>query len=168
MIEIVIGYQPGIIGRVAELHSHYYHEHWGFGAFFEAKVASEVSEFIARYNHKQDRIWTVVDEGRIVGTVTIDGLHAEDEGAHLRWFIVSDQLRGGGYGKRLIANAIEFCRDAGYSGVFLWTFKGLEAARHLYVEQGFVLTQEVSGKQWGSHVLEQRYELDLSRPASHS
>ena len=162
MIEIVTGYQPGLIGRVAELHSHYYHENWGFGAFFEAKVASEVSEFIARYDDRRDRIWTVVDKGRIVGTVTIDGLHAEEEGAHLRWFIVSDQLRGGGYGKRLIADAIAFCQDARYSLVFLWTFKGLEAARHLYVEQGFVLTQEVSGRQWGTQVLEQRYELALA------
>ncbi len=164
MIEIVTGYQPGLIGRVAELHSHYYHENWGFGAFFEAKVASEVSEFIARYDQQRDRIWTVVDDGRIVGTVTIDGLHAEDEGAHLRWFIVSDQLRGGGYGKRLISDSIEFCRQAHYSRIYLWTFKGLEAARHLYVEQGFSLTQEVSGQQWGSHVLEQRFELALTEP----
>jgi hypothetical protein len=38
-IEICKGYVPGTIGRVVELHGAYYHAHWGFGAFFEAKVA---------------------------------------------------------------------------------------------------------------------------------
>jgi len=29
-VEIVKGYIPGSIGRVAELHGAYYHEHWDF------------------------------------------------------------------------------------------------------------------------------------------
>jgi hypothetical protein len=47
-VEIVRGYVPGSIGRVAELHGTYYHDHWGFGLFFEAKVASELSAFLGR------------------------------------------------------------------------------------------------------------------------
>ncbi len=41
-IELVRGYVPGAIGRVAELHGTYYHAHWGFGLFFEAKVATRI------------------------------------------------------------------------------------------------------------------------------
>lgn len=43
-VEIVKGYLPGSIGRVAELHGTYYHKHWGFSLFFEAKVATELSD----------------------------------------------------------------------------------------------------------------------------
>jgi hypothetical protein len=53
-VEIVKGYLPGSIGRVAELHGTYYHKHWGFSLFFEAKVATELSEFLGRYDEKSD------------------------------------------------------------------------------------------------------------------
>jgi len=39
-IEVTKGYVPGCIGRVAELHGTYYAENWGFGRYFEAKVAT--------------------------------------------------------------------------------------------------------------------------------
>jgi len=51
-VEMVKGYIPGSIGRVAELHGTYYHEHWDFSEFFEAKVATELSEFLGRYDEK--------------------------------------------------------------------------------------------------------------------
>ena len=47
--EVVEGYVPGSLGRVASLHGSYYHEHWGFGVFFEAKVATELSAFLTSY-----------------------------------------------------------------------------------------------------------------------
>ena len=56
-VRIQRGYVPGSIGRIAELHGTYYHENWGFGVFFEAKVASELAEFMGRYNDEQDGFW---------------------------------------------------------------------------------------------------------------
>ncbi|GAI69557.1 unnamed protein product, partial [marine sediment metagenome] len=35
-VEMVKGYIPGSIGRIAELHGTYYNEHWDFTVFFEA------------------------------------------------------------------------------------------------------------------------------------
>jgi RimJ/RimL family protein N-acetyltransferase len=105
-IEITKGYRPGSIGRVAELHGAYYHDHWRFGLFFEAKVAVELSEFLKRYDERRDGFWSVSAEGRIEGSITIDGIHAETKGAHLRWFIMSDALRGKGAGNQLIDAAI--------------------------------------------------------------
>ena len=89
-IKITSGYIPGSIGRVVELHGTYYHTHWGFGPFFESKVAAEMAGFIGRYDKNQDGFWTASLAGHIEGSITIDGIHAKDEGAHLRWFIVSD------------------------------------------------------------------------------
>jgi len=160
-IKIEKGYVPGSIGRVAELHGIYYHENWDFKFFFEAKVATEISEFLGRYNEKQDGFWTASMRGRVEGSITIDGIHAEKEGAHLRWFIVSDILRGKGAGNRLMNEAIDFCRNKKYQRIYLWTFKGLDVARHLYEKNGFKLVEEFTGDQWGTKVEEQRFELLL-------
>lgn len=93
-IRIASGYIPGSIGRVAELHGSYYYEHWKFGLFFEARVAVELSEFLKRFDERRDGFWTARVDGRMEGSIAIDGIHAESEGAHLRWFIVSDAIRG--------------------------------------------------------------------------
>ena len=160
-VEIRSGYIPGSIGRVSELHGAYYHEHWGFGLFFEAKVATELSGFLSRYNDRRDGFWTAVVDGRVEGAIAIDGVHAEEERAHLRWFIMSDALRGKGVGNRLVHGAIDFCREKGYKIVYLWTFEGLDSARHLYEKTGFKLVKQRRGTQWGIEVKEQRFELLL-------
>ncbi len=160
-VEIRKGHVPGVIGRVIELHGTYYHAHSGFGPFFEAKVASELAEFITRYDEQRDGFWTAWTCDRVEGSITIDGIHAEDEGAHLRWFIISDTLRGKGVGNRLMSAAVDFCRGKGYDHVYLWTFESLNTARHLYEKAGFVLVEQRRGMQWGTEVNEQRFELRL-------
>ena len=77
-IQIEKGYQPGIIGRICELHAVYYHLNWGFGLFFEAKVATELAAFLQRYDETRDGIWSVAMDGRVEGGIVIDGLHAEE------------------------------------------------------------------------------------------
>ncbi len=163
MSEISIaGYVPGAIGRVAQLHAAYYSEAWGFGLYFEAKVAAELSLFLQRLNPAQDGFWTALHEGRVEGAIAIDGANAAAQGAHLRWFILSDALRAQGVGNRLLQEALAFCRQRNYPRAFLWTFQGLEPARHLYEKAGFRLTEQIEGGQWGKRVLEQRYVLDLA------
>ncbi|MBT3256754.1 MAG: GNAT family N-acetyltransferase [Deltaproteobacteria bacterium] len=159
--EIIIktGYIPGSIGRISELHGTYYNRHWGFGLYFEAKVATELSAFLERFDAKRDGIWLATQDGHIEGAVVIDGIHAENEGAHLRWFIMSDALRGKGVGRKLIHSAVDFCRGRGYETVYLWTFEGLGPARHLYEDAGFKLIGQNSGDQWGTQVNEQYFEL---------
>jgi GNAT superfamily N-acetyltransferase len=159
--KIIRGYTPGSIGRIAEIHGTYYHTHWGFGLFFEVKVATELSEFLRRYDDTRDGFWTALLEGRVQGAIAIDGIHAESEGAHLRWFIISDALRGKGAGNRLIDTAIDFCRKKRYRMIYLWTFEGLDAAKHLYEKAGFRLVKQHIGTQWGPEVNEHRFELLL-------
>ena len=155
------GYVPGAIGRIVEMHGTYYHTHWNFGAFFEAKVAAGLAEFIDRYDDDRDGLWTASVNGRIEGSIAIDGFYASDKGAHLRWFIVSDALCGQGVGNQLIDTALDFCRSQSYPRVYLWTFSGLDAARHLYERAGFELVEQFHGKQWGTEVEEQRFVLNM-------
>ena len=155
------GYLPGAIGRIAELHARYYSTLVQFGLPFEAKVARELTEFCERYDAGRDGLWLVLQDGRVEGSIAIDGLHADGEGAHLRWFICSDALRSQGWGKKLLATAVDFCRQRGYAMVYLWTFEGLDAARRLYDNAGFRLVHEESGRRWGREVREQKFDLRL-------
>lgn len=155
------GCSAGAIGRIVQLHGSYYHQQWNFGPYFEAKVATELAEFLGRYEPSRDGFWTARSEASIEGSIVIDGLHGRDQGAHLRWFMVSEALRGKGVGNRLIGTAVDFCRGRGYAKIYLWTFRGLEAARHLYEKTGFRLTEEHPGRRWGTEVVEQRYELRM-------
>jgi GNAT superfamily N-acetyltransferase len=110
-VQIMRGYIPGALERVAELHGTYYHRHWGFGLFFETKGATELAAFLGRDDEQKDGFWTASEGGQIEGSITKDGAHATTEGAHLRWFVVSDGLRGKGVGKQLIDVAMGFCRS---------------------------------------------------------
>lgn len=156
-ITVERGYQAGALGRCAEMHARYYAGAAGFGMSFEAQIGFGLAEFSARLDRSCNGLWLALRDGRIVGTVAIDG---EDMGrglAHLRWFIVDDGVRGGGVGRRLLSAAMAFCDARGFEAVHLWTFQGLHAARHLYEAQGFALAEQRPGQQWGREVLEQRF-----------
>lgn len=94
------------------------------------------------------------------GSVAIDGARAAGQGAHLRWFITSDLVRGTGAGTALLSAAMVFCQSRRYQHVYLWTFEGLHAARHLYDKAGFRLVRQQRGTQWGREVTEQRFERE--------
>jgi len=151
-------WRPGLIGRITALHARYYHAHAGFGLPFEAKVARELAEFCARYDPVRDGLWHAEVDGEIEAAIAIDGAHPAN-GAHLRWFIASDRARGRGLGAALLETAIRHCREQAYPGIYLWTFEGLQAARHLYDRAGFRLVHAARGSQWGKEVVEQRLEL---------
>lgn len=164
---IISGYIPGAIGRITELHAEYYSKEWGFDLFFESKVAGDISEFLSRFDPSRDGFWIARKGNDIIGSIAIDGIKGMNNGAHLRWFIVKPEYHGQGIGSRLIKEAIEFSKKAGFSKIYLWTFKGLEQARHLYEKHGFRLVFEKQGTQWGKKVLEQRYELVLADDSHH-
>lgn len=152
------GYRPGCIGRIVELHARYYAARAGFGAGFEAKVARELADFCSAFQPDRDGLWLVVQDGQVEGSIAIDGACADEHGAHLRWFILSDAIRGQGLGRQLLASAIGHVDARQYRQTHLWTFAGLDAARHLYESVGFQLAHEASGDQWGTVVSEQRFE----------
>ena len=152
------GYLPTAIGRVAEMHARYYSALVGFGLPFEAKVARELAEFCERYDEARDGLWLLLQDGRVEGSIAIDGARAAEQGAHLRWFITSDLVRGTGAGTALLGAAMAFCQSKHYRRVYLWTFEGLHAARHLYGKAGFMLVHQQRGTQWGRQVNEQRFE----------
>jgi GNAT superfamily N-acetyltransferase len=165
-MNIHLGYRPGCIGRIAELHASFYSRTVDFGVAFEARVATELSQFCLDYTSGRDGLWLAEEDGMLHGSVAIDGAHYPASGAHLRWFITSDASRGKGLGTRLLDAAMAFCEAAGYQRVHLWTFDGLHAARHLYEKQGFRLSRSHRGTQWGKEVNEQLFTWGDAAPAT--
>lgn len=157
------GYRPGAIGRITELHAQYYARRVGFGQFFESRVASGLAEFSARLDHPDNGLWLALLDEQVVGSIAIDLGGPElashgDKSAHLRWFILDETAQGMGVGRRLLETALEHCDRLNVQRCHLWTFSGLDAARHLYESSGFHLVQEQQAAQWGESVLEQQFE----------
>lgn len=152
-------YFPGLVGKIVEEHAVYYNQAWSMDHTFEAQVGAELSQALAEFNAEHDGIWAALLDGRFTGSVAIVGT---EEGARLRWFLVNPAYHGHGLGCLLLEHALKFCREREYEKVYLWTFRGLEAARRLYLGYGFSMTEENLVRQWGRELHEQRYDLNLN------
>jgi hypothetical protein len=75
---------------------------------------------------------------------------------------MSDGLRGRRADKQLIGRAAGFCRNINHNKIYLWNFKGLSAARHLYEDGGFRLVEEQKGTIRGTEVNEQHFACSLT------
>ena len=142
------------------MHAGYYAREHGMGEVFERKVAEGLTEFLPRLQNSRNRLWLATTPnhgGQIVGSIAIDGEDLGAGQAHLRWFILDDGCRGQGVGSALLRRAIEFVDQERFTRTVLWTFKGLDAARHLYERCGFRLAEEYAGEQWGVNLMEQRF-----------
>ena len=151
--------EPGDIGYIIYLHGVLYAREYGLDHTFEGYVAERLGEFAKRYDPNKDYFAVAELDGRIVGSIVIDG--KPDNAAMLRFFLVHPDARGRGLGHQLMDGALAFCREHGFKRVFLWTISELKAAAHLYKQAGFVCTEEKPHEIWGAVRTEQQYELLL-------
>lgn len=159
------GYRPGALAGIVALHARYYAREWNFGLAFEAKVASELAEFLQRMEPARDFLLAAYQDGEAVASIVVDVSGGGKGGAHLRWFVVGDAARGKGLGQDLLARALAHCDALGCPSIWLTTFAGLKAARALYERAGFILVSESDVDQWSGGVREQRFERPLPRTA---
>jgi ribosomal protein S18 acetylase RimI-like enzyme len=152
--------RPGDLGAVVALHGTVYAREYGFDPTFEAYVAGPLAEFVLSRTDR-DRLWVAERAGRLAGCVAIVGAPGGE--AQLRWFLVEPASRGLGLGRRLLDEAVAFCRACGYPSVFLWTVRALTAAARLYRAAGFSRVEERPGRRWGVDVVEEKYVLPLGR-----
>lgn len=150
--------RPGDVGYITYLHGTLYAPEQGWDHTFDAYVALPLSQF-AKSHLPRERIWIVEKDAKIVGCVAIVEFSKID--AQLRWLLLDPAVRGQGFGRVLVNEALDFCRDAGYSSVFLWTVANLPVAARLYESVGFEKTEEITHELWGSTVTEVKYELVL-------
>lgn len=150
-------YPPGLIGTIAALFGRYIAASHGVDWTLDAMIAEQQCEFFRRFDPTRDRVWVAMDRDIPRGALTIEGPRPESgmDSARLRFFILEESLRGHGVGRRMIAEAMQFCRDQGYRRVYLTTLPGLDAALHLYSEQGFSLRAQSEEVFHGSRYVEQ-------------
>lgn len=155
-------YRPGDVGWTVQTHAEYYARQWALPAAFECDVAKELAALVARLDPARDGFWLATADEERAGSIAIDG-SSEPGWARLRFFITDDRHRGCGIGRRLVAHALDFCAQAGHRDVYLTTFAGLDAARHLYETHGFALVDERVETTWGRALAEQLFERRTAR-----
>jgi GNAT superfamily N-acetyltransferase len=122
-------------------------------------LAGGVYTFVNQFDEKKDCMYILEQNNVSSGCVAIT--HIDEVTSQLRFFFLEPEARGRGAGRELLARAIDFCREKKYDHVFLWTFNTLMAARHLYAEKGFQITDTRINNDWGQSILEERWNLDL-------
>jgi len=157
-MQIVKTLGPDSRAQIVDLHSAFYAQHWGFGPFFKDKVDSELAHFADRACDT-DLILVAQDGDGVAASLILDlnDPLSHDRGAHLRWFICADRCRGTGIGRQFMDLAVQHADQHCDGKIWLTTFAGLTAARHLYEAYGFTLAREEEGAAWGTRVLEQEF-----------
>jgi DNA-binding MarR family transcriptional regulator/GNAT superfamily N-acetyltransferase len=154
-------HQRGDMGWVVQRQALLYAREYGWDEDFEALCAEIVAHFIRHFDPKKERCWIAEKDGDNVGSVFLVK-HPDREGvAKLRLLFVEARARGMGIGRRLVQECTRFARQAGYHTITLWTNSVLDAARAIYVSEGYVLVEEEEHHSFGHDLVGQNWELAL-------
>ena len=118
-----------------------------------------VLSLVKRFDKEKDCMLILECDENPMGCIAIT--HVQEYVAQLRYFFLEPELRGLGAGTKLLNAALEFCEAKKYQKVFLWTVSAQESARKLYKKAGFEITETHENSDWGSPVLEEKWELDI-------
>lgn len=147
-------FKPADKDYIIQSHYKLYHNEFQYDLSFRDFIADSVTGFMDRSNPREN-IWILEINGKQKGSISIK--EADDDTAQLGLFLLDPSTRGCGYGQKLLETAIDFCKEAGYENVILWTNSELTAARKLYQRNGFELTEtrvrllsnkELTEEQW--------------------
>jgi DNA-binding MarR family transcriptional regulator/N-acetylglutamate synthase-like GNAT family acetyltransferase len=152
--------QPGDVGYLIYLHGNIYAKETGYNLEFESYVCKTFYDFLQNYDPAKDRVFIASWQQRIVGAVAILG-HSSYL-AQLRWLLVHPDMRGIGLGKKLVTDALAFCREKEYKQVYLLTTHQQTTAADIYLKAGFRKTDAHSQQMWGHQLSEERYDLELA------
>ena len=151
--------QPGDLGWVVQQHGAIYALEYGFTNEFEGLVAGIVAGYVKNFRPDLERCWIAEVNGQLVGSVFV--VRKSPRVAKLRLLILTREARGFGLGERMVIQAIEFARAAGYRKMILWTQDCLLKARRIYTAQGFALTRGEANHAFGQDLVSETWELEL-------
>ena len=108
---------------------------------------------------KKESIFILEYQGEHAGCIAVkdDGSHV----AQLRYFFLEPEVRGLGAGEKNFLTMLWIIVGKRLSSRFLWTVSAQKTARHLYEKHGFVITEPRATNEWGTEVLEERWDTDL-------
>src|SRR5216684_2759355 len=135
-------HRPGDIGWVVQRHGTRYAQEYGWD--------------------ERERCWIAERNDETVGCVfLVKHPDSPETMAKLRLLLVEPSARGFGIGKRLVRECTLFACAAGYRKIDLWTNSVLDAARHLYQEEGYKLIKQEAHQSFGKSLVGETWELAL-------
>lgn len=150
-------HRAGDMGWIIQRHGALYEQEYAFNSEFEALVAEICAKFLREFDATKERCWIAELGDEPVGTVML--VRGPDGMAKLRLLLVEDSARGHGVGRMLVHECVSFAREAGYSGVTLWTQSNLFAARKLYTNAGFKLDKSEPHTSFGQSLIGETWTL---------
>ena len=151
--------RPGDAGKLIALHGWVYAQECSYNYEFEGYVCKTFYDFFKSFRPEKDRFWFAQSGEELIGAIAIVG--QAQETAQLRWFILHPEYRGLGLGKRLLTEAMDYCKKKGYRTVFLLTTREQQTAIRMYEKAGFQLVAEKEMHEWGKDLVEQTYACKL-------
>jgi DNA-binding MarR family transcriptional regulator/GNAT superfamily N-acetyltransferase len=161
---ILRSHQPGDMGWVVERHGTLYAQEYGWDERFEALVARITADFIDHLDPARERCWIADRNGERLGCVFLvkdTESPRASRTARLRLLLLDPSARGLGLGRTLVQQCTAFARSAGYRRIVLWTNSVLDAARHIYQQEGYKLVSEKPYSNFGKELVSQDWELQL-------
>ncbi len=158
-INVTGGYAPGAIGAIVALHAKHYAEGPDLALAYEAKVATELSSFLAGMNPKNDLFLVASVHGMIVGSLSVDTRASRAGEAQLRWLIAHPLYGPNEVRTALVGDALQFCSRRNYTRIVLLTNANSEVVRRLASDWGFQLVGEIESRDWPRPLRQQVFEL---------
>jgi GNAT superfamily N-acetyltransferase len=158
-ISVTDAFEPGDLGQLVLIHGLQNYQDYGFSPVHEAYCARIASDFMLNETPRRSKAWLAKKGDQVVGSVLICEL--PDDIAQLRLLFADKSIRGSGLGRWLVEDSVQYCREAGFRKVFLWTVDGLGRAISIYKSLGFEQTEEKIQFAWGRESRELRFDLGL-------
>ena len=107
---------------------------------------AEVDDIFGNYRDKNSCYFVIEDEGQVVGGAGIGPLVGGDsETCELRKMFFRPEVRGIGFGQRMLLLLMDEARKRGYKQCYLETLDRMKQANSLYTKNGFVLLKRAMG-----------------------
>lgn len=151
--------RPGDIGWIIHRHGALYTAEYGWDATFETLVGKVAIAFAEQHDPARERCWVAVRGDEILGSAFV--MRKDAVVAKLRLVYVEPHTRGHGLGRRLVDEAMQFARGAGYRRMTLWTNDVLLPARRLYERLGFVMVASEPHHSFGRDLVGETWERNL-------
>lgn len=157
-LKVRTDHSAGDLEKLTELHQAIYTDEFGLDGTYVEEMSGQFREFFKRSNPRE-RLWIVERDGEVLGSMAV--LRWSDDTAVLRWLLLHPDIRGADLGKRLMREAVDFSREAGFTKAILWTLDVLKGAGPIYRSLGFELVEEEYRDRWGLSLKHQKYEKRL-------